>query len=100
MSSLNILSFLGYNRSLDWRNNYIGWKSGLQRENIFVSKFHSFSLDGCHIGYKTEWKMFKIGRFPSQVVGSFQYAGVIRRPDLRGKITGITLNVTLVKVRL
>jgi hypothetical protein len=43
--------------------------------------------------------MFKSGRFLSQVVGCLQYAGVIRRPDFRGKINGTTLDVTLMKVR-
>jgi hypothetical protein len=44
--------------------------------------------------------MLKTGRVPSQVVGYFRYAGVFRRPDIRGEIIGTTFNITLVKGNL
>jgi hypothetical protein len=73
---------------------------GLRKK--IVTLFQDFSLvfAGRHIVYKTAWKMLRTSRFSSHVVGYFQYAGVFRRPDLRGNIVGMTLNITLIQGRL
>lgn len=73
---------------------------GLRKKIVTLFQYFSFNLAGRHIVYKTAWKMLRTSRFPSQVVGYFQYAGVFRRPDLRGNIVGMTVDITLMKGRL